>query len=83
MQVSNYATDVFTPIFAAIRAVSGAEPYTDKVRACQALGVYWQHHSMTSGLKEPHRHNGGEFVHDEFDRRLEPQLRRWLRRAGR
>ena len=42
MQVSNYATDVFTPIFAAIRAVSGAESYTDKVRACQALVVYWQ-----------------------------------------
>ena len=31
-QVSNYATDVFTPIFAAIRAISGAPPYTDKAR---------------------------------------------------
>ncbi len=30
-QVSNYATDMFTPIFAAIRAATGAEPYTDKV----------------------------------------------------
>ena len=31
-QVSNYATDVFTPIFDAIRAISGAPPYTDKAR---------------------------------------------------
>uniref|UniRef100_A0A061SAZ8 Alanine--tRNA ligase n=1 Tax=Tetraselmis sp. GSL018 TaxID=582737 RepID=A0A061SAZ8_9CHLO len=28
---SNYATDVFTPIFEAIQKVSGARPYTDKV----------------------------------------------------
>ena len=32
-QVSNYATDVFTPIFDAIRAISGAPPYTDKARS--------------------------------------------------
>ena len=32
-KVSNYATDVFTPIFDAIRAVSGAPPYTDKARS--------------------------------------------------
>ena len=30
-QMSNYATDVFTPIFLAIQKASGAEPYTDKV----------------------------------------------------
>ena len=29
---SNYATDAFTPIFAEIQAVSGAPPYTDRVR---------------------------------------------------
>ena len=31
-KASNYATDVFAPIFDAIRAVSGAPPYTDKAR---------------------------------------------------
>ncbi len=31
-QVSNYATDVFTPIFAEIQAISGAPSYTDRVR---------------------------------------------------
>ena len=31
-QVSNYATDVFTPIFAKIQAISGAPSYTDRVR---------------------------------------------------
>jgi len=30
-KVSNYATDIFTPIFAAIRNVSKADEYTDKV----------------------------------------------------
>ena len=30
-KVSNYATDVFTPIFAEIQAVSGAPAYTDRV----------------------------------------------------
>ena len=30
-QMSNYATDVFTPIFLAIQKASGADPYTDKV----------------------------------------------------
>ena len=30
-KVSNYATDIFTPIFAAIQGVSKAEAYTDKV----------------------------------------------------
>ena len=30
-KVSNYATDVFTPIFAEIQAVSGAPSYTDRV----------------------------------------------------
>lgn len=38
-QVSNYATDIFTPIFDAIRAVSGAAPYTDKVRARHSPAV--------------------------------------------
>ena len=33
-QMSNYATDVFAPIFEAIQKVSGAETYTDKVGAC-------------------------------------------------
>ena len=31
-KVSNYATDAFTPISAEIQAVSGAPPYTDRVR---------------------------------------------------
>ena len=31
-QMSNYATDVFTPIFAAIQKVSGADAYGDKAR---------------------------------------------------
>ena len=31
-KVSNYATDAFTPIFDEIQAVSGAPPYTDRVR---------------------------------------------------
>ena len=30
-KVSNYATDIFAPIFAQIQALSGAEPYTDRV----------------------------------------------------
>ncbi|DBB11178.1 hypothetical protein WJX82_002672 [Trebouxia sp. C0006] len=30
-KMSNYATDVFAPIFAQIQKVTGAEPYTDKV----------------------------------------------------
>ncbi|GAB4815439.1 hypothetical protein N2152v2_002485 [Parachlorella kessleri] len=30
-KMSNYATDVFGPIFEAIQKVSGAEPYTDRV----------------------------------------------------
>ncbi|CAL8468182.1 g7721 [Coccomyxa elongata] len=30
-KVSNYATDIFSPIFDAIKAVTGARPYTDKV----------------------------------------------------
>ncbi|KAA6428526.1 MAG: Alanyl-tRNA synthetase [Trebouxia sp. A1-2] len=30
-KISNYATDVFAPIFAQIQKVTGAEPYTDKV----------------------------------------------------
>lgn len=30
-KVSNYATDVFAPIFAKIQEVSGAPPYTDRV----------------------------------------------------
>lgn len=30
-KVSNYATDIFAPIFDAIQGVSGARPYTDKV----------------------------------------------------
>lgn len=38
-KVSNYATDAFTPIFAEIQAVSGAPPYTDRVRLapCSAM----------------------------------------------
>lgn len=30
-KVSNYATDIFSPIFDAIKAITGARPYTDKV----------------------------------------------------
>ena len=30
-KTSNYATDIFNPIFDAIQAISGAAPYTDKV----------------------------------------------------
>ena len=37
-QMSNYATDVFTPIFAAIQKACGAEPYGDKVGSLQRLG---------------------------------------------
>ncbi len=36
-KVSNYATDVFTPIFAEIQGVSGAPPYTDRVNLPLAL----------------------------------------------
>ena len=32
-QMSNYATDIFAPIFGAIQLVTGAQPYTDKVCA--------------------------------------------------
>lgn len=38
-QVSNYATDVFTPIFAEIQAISGAPPYTDRVRFSDVLAA--------------------------------------------
>jgi alanyl-tRNA synthetase len=31
-KISNYATDVFAPIFAKIQEVSRAAPYTDRVR---------------------------------------------------
>ena len=37
-KVSNYATDVFAPIFAKIQAISGATPYTDKARPA-SLGL--------------------------------------------
>lgn len=33
-QMSNYATDLFSPIFDAIKAATGARPYTDKVSGC-------------------------------------------------
>ncbi len=36
---SNYATDVFTPLFARIRDVSGARPYTDKYGADDVDGI--------------------------------------------
>jgi hypothetical protein len=32
--MSNYATDLFMPIFDEIRAITGAREYTDKVRGC-------------------------------------------------
>ena len=31
-QTSNYATDIFRPIFAAIHVASAAQPYSDKAR---------------------------------------------------
>lgn len=41
-KVSNYATDIFSPIFDAIRAVTGARPYTDKVSFPDSMPV--KHH---------------------------------------
>lgn len=32
--MSNYATDLFTPIFDEITRITKARPYTDKVRTC-------------------------------------------------
>jgi alanyl-tRNA synthetase len=58
-KVSNYATDIFTPIFAAIRNVSKAEEYTDKVGypSGQALllnpGFLW--HRFSSFLHQSAR----------------------------
>lgn len=41
---SNYATDIFTPLFEAIQRISNAAPYTDKVShlkssSCIAIGI--------------------------------------------
>lgn len=38
-QISNYATDVFTPLFARIQEVTGARPYTDKYGKDDADGI--------------------------------------------
>ena len=40
-KVSNYATDIFAPIFTAIQRISGAPEYTDRVRT-PALGEHTQ-----------------------------------------
>ena len=55
-KVSNYATDVFTPIFAEIQAVSGAPSYTDRVgclshtlHACMNWPLSWWSHSNSIG----------------------------------
>ncbi len=62
-KVSNYATDVFTPIFAEIQAVSGAPTYTDRVgclsntlHACLNWPHSWCSHSNSIGdaPKESH-----------------------------
>ena len=61
-KVSNYATDVFTPIFAEIQAVSGAPAYTDRVgclshtlHACINWPLSWCSHSNPGGAqKESH-----------------------------
>ncbi|KAK7460033.1 tRNA synthetase class II [Colletotrichum acutatum] len=37
--VSNYATDIFTPLFKRIEEVTGARPYTDKYGADDADGI--------------------------------------------
>ncbi|KAK9862647.1 hypothetical protein WJX84_012264 [Apatococcus fuscideae] len=37
--MSNYATDVFAPIFEAIQSISGARPYTDKVGEEDSDGI--------------------------------------------
>ncbi len=37
--MSNYATDLFGPIFDEIQRVTGARPYTDKV--CAGQGLNW------------------------------------------
>ena len=47
-KVSNYATDIFTPIFAAIQGVSKAEAYTDKVLL---LLLYTKSCSLTYSFK--------------------------------
>ena len=39
-QVSNYATDVFTPIFAEIQAISGAPAYTDRVSFLTSFALH-------------------------------------------
>ncbi len=36
-KMSNYATDVFMPIFDEIQKLTGARPYTDKVGTCLLL----------------------------------------------
>lgn len=38
-KTSNYATDIFTPLFAKIQEVTGARPYTDKYAADDEDGV--------------------------------------------
>lgn len=36
-KMSNYATDIFAPIFGAIQLATGAAAYTDRVRAAHLL----------------------------------------------
>ena len=58
-KVYNYATDVFTPIFSEIQAISGAPPYTDRVRPpaqCLEAGMHPKILHLKSALSRGERY---------------------------